>query len=225
MGFFDDLGRFSGIGMLKDPKRLLQLAKMAAPIAATAVGGPLAGIATGAAVGGGSSAAKGGGLKDIALQAAIGGGTSALGAGAGKALGGLAQEGGKLAASKGVQTAAEKGLSLGLEQELARKGTELGVGAATGAGEGLAAGAKLGLKNAPRFMEQAGNVADKAASQVRFMEHMQELGGAGIDAAAEAGDRKKQAAALRQQANFARMSSVPQGQQYGVEPWVPGHLR
>jgi hypothetical protein len=75
--------------------------QIVAPVAATAVGGPAAGIAVSGAMGAGTGIAKGEGVKGALLRGAVGAGTGAVAAGATGAL----SKGAEGAATKAVQKA------------------------------------------------------------------------------------------------------------------------
>jgi hypothetical protein len=198
---------------------LWDIAQIGIPLAANIVAPGVGGIVASGAMGAGGAALKGKKLQDILKAGALGAGTAALGAKAGDALSGMASEGGNLLAKKGVKSAAQKGFGLGLDEEMARKGSSLALGAVDGAGR---AGAGLGIKDAGRFMKEAGDVADKTASKVRFLEHMQELGGAGAEMKERLDAERARAAADRARMNYDFMASTPRGTQYGLSPWVPG---
>jgi len=131
------------------------IAQIAVPIAATAVGGPVGGIAASALMSGGGTAAKGGSLKDILISGGIGAGTGALGAGAAGAIG------------KNVGTAAkgavEKGMDVGVNEVIkANMGAMAKEGISAGAGELTDAALKTGTDAFTKGVSQGARL-DKVA--------------------------------------------------------------
>lgn len=146
---------------------LWDIGQFVIPIAAGAVGGPIAGMAASAALKGGTTAAKGGSAFDILKSGALGAASGAAGMGLSNAISGAAGQAASKVAEKGGEAAT---------QAFANAGTE-GFAKATDTAMNALASAGAKQKALMKFSDVMGNaMGDNAENTAKMLEMVQKGG-------------------------------------------------
>lgn len=177
--------------------------EVAAPIVATAIGGPVAGMAVGGAVSGGRAKARGESTKSALLKTALGVGAGAAGAGVTGATSKAATKAGAKAAEQAVVKGATQMAATRAPLAALPVGQGLGMGAAAAASPVQASVTKEALA---KFSETA---AKGAATQTRW-DKLAALGAKGLGKnEAKTGATLKMGTGVGKGAGVVQQASTP----------------